>query len=103
MIQIGSRYVIKDITGMVMGFAKEKRIVILWDGKKNHRLKLEGKITILPDEPEPQSVVRSCGDCYKDKPLNEYQKFKNGNYKKMCNECLEKSAMFRKMREEVGG
>lgn len=97
MIVIGSRYIIKGITGVVMGFAKEKTIIVLWDGKKNHRLKLEGKIIKLPEAPEEASDSMRCYNCNRDKPLDAFDKWKSGKYKKACKECREESATYRKV------
>ncbi len=100
MIQIGSRYAIKDVTGTAMGFAKEKTIVVLWDGKKNHRLKLEGKIILLPDEKENVLNSMTCYNCNRDKPLEDFGKWKSGKYMKSCNDCL---VIYKSFRKKKGG
>ena len=83
---IGELLTIGDVTGHVIRM-KDPETVVLFDGKKNHLIKLTGIKDIQRHEEQ-----LACTRCAKEKPINEFRQFKNERRSKMCDDCREKNA-----------
>ena len=82
---IGELLTIGDVTGHVIRM-KDPETVILFDGKKNHSLKL-ADTTIVKRNDER----KACTKCRGEKPLHEFRQFKNERRSKMCDDCRDKN------------
>ena len=78
-------------------FIADKSDKVVWTAGKNRGWRLEREVV-----EKPIVVGKICGDCGRDRPYSEYERWSSGEYKKMCNECREKAAVFRKMRRAEG-
>ena len=83
---IGELLTIGDVTGHVIRM-KDPETVILFDGKRNHSLKI-ADTTIVKRNDER----KACTKCREEKPLHEFRQFKNERRSKMCNDCRDKNA-----------
>ena len=83
---IGELLTIGDVTGRVIRM-KDPETVVLFDGKKNHLIKLTGIKDIQRHEEQ-----QICTKCAEEKPINEFRQFKNERRSKMCDDCREKNA-----------
>ena len=82
---IGELLTIGDVTGRVIRM-KDPETVVLFDGKKNHLIKLNGIKAIQRHEEQ-----RICTRCSKEKPINEFRQFKSERISMMCDDCRDKN------------
>ena len=78
---IGELLTIGDVTGHVIRM-KDPETVVLFDGKKNHLIRLTGIKDIQRNEEQ-----QICTRCSKEKPANEFRHFQSGRISKMCDHC----------------
>ena len=82
---IGELLTIGDVTGRVIRM-KDPETVVLFDGKKNHLIKLTGIKDIQRHEEQ-----QTCTRCAKEKPINEFRQFQSERISKMCDDCRDKN------------
>lgn len=82
---IGELLTIGDVTGRVIRM-KDPETVVLFDGKKNHSLKL-ADIKVMQRNEEK----KICTRCAQEKPINEFRQFKSERISMMCDDCREKN------------
>lgn len=70
-------YTINGITGKLVRMV-DKNTAILFDGEENHTVKIE--------QSEPKDK-KTCSNCKKEQPKENFKRYKNGNYTLMCNKC----------------
>ena len=74
--QVGDVLTIDGITGRLMGW-KAKDTVVLYDGKKNHYIKVD-----------ISSSTNICTDCKQARPLDQFARFRKGTLRKQCKYCF---------------
>lgn len=82
---IGELLTIGDVTGRVVRM-KDPETVVLFDGKKNHLIRLTGIKDIQRNEEQ-----QICTRCAKEKPINEFRQFQSERISKMCDDCRDKN------------
>ena len=83
---IGELLTIGNVTGRVVRM-KDPETVVLFDGKKNHLIRLTGIKDIQRNEEQ-----QICTRCAKEKPISEFRQFQSERISKMCDDCRGKNA-----------
>lgn len=83
---IGELLTIGNVTGRVIRM-KDPETVVLFDGKKNHLIRLTGIKDIQRNEEQ-----QICTRCAKEKPISEFRQFQSERISKMCDDCRDKNA-----------
>ena len=82
---IGELLTIGNVTGRVIRMEGPEKVV-LFDGKKNHLIRLTGIKDIQRNEEQ-----QICTRCAKEKPIGEFRQFKSERISMMCDDCREKN------------